>query len=120
VRLTRWDVLVLGLALAGLAALYALRGAAGPGAWVEVAVEAEVVARLPLDRDTRLTVQGVQGPAVIEVRDGRVRFVRSTCKTRYCVKSGWHSHRGEVAACLPNRVSLNITGEAAPWDAVNH
>lgn len=117
---TPWDYLVLALALIGLAVLYTRPGLARPGAWVEVAVDNHVVARLPLDHNRRVRVQGVQGPALIEVRDGAARFVSSTCTTRYCVLSGRHRHQGEVAACLPNRVTLTIAGEAAPWDAVNH
>ena len=44
----------------------------------------------------------------VEVRERRVRFNDSPCVGRLCVHTGWLDHSGEVAACLPNGVVVEV------------
>jgi hypothetical protein len=44
----------------------------------------------------------------IEVETQRARVLHSDCPDKVCVKTGWVSACGELAACLPNRVALYI------------
>jgi hypothetical protein len=64
----------------------------------------------PLDAAETLSVKGPLGDTVIEIRDGRARFLSSPCINQTCVAAG-HLHRqGQWTACLPNKVFLYIEG----------
>jgi hypothetical protein len=69
--------------------------------------------------DRVLPVAGPLGESMIEVRDGRARFVSSPCRTQVCVHSGWLANDGEFAACLPNHISLTLVGKDPRFDAIN-
>ncbi|MBN1226721.1 MAG: NusG domain II-containing protein [Deltaproteobacteria bacterium] len=57
-----------------------------------------------------ITVKGTLGPAKIEIQEGRVRMISSTCPHKTCVKSGWISHQGQLICCVPNRILIRISG----------
>jgi hypothetical protein len=73
-----------------------------------------------LQHDQTLRVHGPLGDSVLEVRAGRVRFLSSPCRGKQCIHSGWLSRAGDFAACLPNRVSVTLTGTAMQYDAINY
>ena len=74
---------------------------------------------LPLSGEQRVSVHGPLGDSVIEIRDGRVRFVSSPCNGKQCVHSGWLSHSGELAACLPNGIMVSVMGRERRYDSIN-
>jgi hypothetical protein len=53
------------------------------------------------------------------VHDGRIRFVASPCTGKQCIHSGWLDNDGEFAACLPNLISITITGRNPRFDSIN-
>ena len=118
--LSRGDSVLIVLALVLLASLY-LRywQAEGHGAETVVMVEGKPWARLNLFHDHDLDVPGPLGTSHIQVRDGQVRFTASPCSNKLCVHTGWLSQGGEVAVCLPNRVSLQILASDPRFDAIN-
>ena len=73
-----------------------------------------------LRHDQMLVVPGPLGASVLEIKAGRVRFRASPCRGKQCIHSGWLSRAGDFAACLPNRVSVTLTGAGAQYDAVNY
>ncbi|NGX16064.1 NusG domain II-containing protein [Wenzhouxiangella sp. XN24] len=113
------DALVVALAalLVG-AAWAALWTGGGPAEAVQVITPGDEPRRVALSRDDALEVRGRLGDSRIEIRDGRVRFVDSPCVGRYCVHAGWLSRSGQVAACLPNGVVIEVTGGDREFDAV--
>jgi hypothetical protein len=120
IALTRADWLAVILAAALLPGLY-LRywGDHGPAAMVRISASGQPDISVPLDTNHRFAVHGPLGDSVIEVRDGRVRFVSSPCRGKQCVHSGWLSRAGELAACLPNGVMVSILGRDRRYDSIN-
>lgn len=45
---------------------------------------------------------------LILVRKGRIRFEKSNCKDETCVKTGWLSKPGSMAACIPHKVYIKL------------
>ena len=43
--------------------------------------------------------------------DGRIRFSEADCPDRVCVRTGWISKPGQIAACVPGHLILKITGD---------
>lgn len=74
---------------------------------------------LPLYPDRQLQLEGPLGESVIELQDGRARFLKSPCHGQYCVRNGWLTTAGELAACLPNRISIQLLGRHPRFDAIN-
>jgi hypothetical protein len=119
--MNRSDLLLVVLLAAGIGALAAqLWVARSAASHVEIRVGGQVWGRHPLHTPQRLEVPGARGISVLEIQAGRVRFVDSPCRNRVCVHSGWLAYGGGAAACLPNRVSLTLSGGDAEVDGVSH
>lgn len=118
--LTRGDTVVWLLAAILVSGLYAHYWVADShGAEVVVLLDGQRFARLNLFNDQDLDVPGHLGHSHIQVRDGRVRFADSPCPNKQCVHTGWLSQGGEVAICLPNKVSVQVLADDPRFDAVN-
>ena len=81
------------------------------GDWVVVTVNQKESTRLPLDQDQKTHVKGPLGLTEIEVKNGRARIIRSPCKNKVCIKSGYIRYADRLAACIPNRVVIRIVGK---------
>ena len=81
------------------------------GSWVVVEVDQNEVARLDLATDQTVQVKGPLGLTEVEVKKGQARIVRSPCKNKVCIKSGYIRYADRRAACIPNRVVVRIVGE---------
>jgi hypothetical protein len=118
---TAGDRVVLLLAIALIAVLYAI-------CWrdtetadrVQITVAGARPLTVPLSRDQVLELPGQLGTSRIEIRAGRIRFVDSPCRNKYCVHSGWLSHNGDFAACVPNGIALAVTGAGPRYDSINY
>lgn len=118
--MTRADWLLLTVIAVILPLLYAgLWRGHGPGAAATIRAPETAPRTVALDRDQTLQVRGRMGPSTIEIKDGRARFVRSACTRKVCIHAGWLKEAGELAACLPNGVSLEIIGGDRHYDAIN-
>lgn len=118
--MTRADAAVLLSALLLLFYLYGLywgERTAGEAVRIRSGDGAETVVSLAADR--QLEIDGPLGTSIIEIRDGRVRFAASPCRNQLCVHSGWLGEGGEVAACLPNRISVAVIGRELRYDSIN-
>lgn len=114
------DLVVLALGASFVGASYAaFWGDRTAGTEAAVFLGKEQVALLDLASDGDHDVDGRIGASVLRVQAGRIRFVDSPCPGRICVHSGWLARSGEVAACLPNGVVVEVQGGEREYDAVN-
>lgn len=79
-----------------------------------------VFATLSLNQERDLVVHGPIGDSHIIIHQGKVRFESSPCNSQYCVHQGWLSRAGQVAICLPNRVSVELIGATKNYDTLNY
>lgn len=77
---------------------------------VRVTHEGRVAARLRLGQDRVFEVPGAD--VRVEVRAGRVRVAESDCPRKVCVRTGWISRPGRAIVCAPNRLLVEVTGDA--------
>lgn len=118
--MTRADWILIVVTLALLPLLYAtLWQRGGLGDQVEIWAAGQPTKILSLDQDRTVHVHGALGDSVIEIQHGKARFVSSPCSGKICIHSGWQSHSGELAACVPNRVSIEILGGKRKYDSIN-
>lgn len=65
----------------------------------------------PLDEGRTVGVEGPIGTTFVEIKeDGSAAVVESPCPNDLCVHSGELTHRGDWAACMPNKVFVRIDG----------
>ena len=103
-------ILVLVFILVGISAFFVLKLSRAEGEAVRVQVDGETVAEYPLDKDGEYPING--GSNVLVVKDGEAYMKSADCPDRLCVKSGRISRAGEQIICLPNRVSVEVLGDA--------
>jgi len=117
------DLLVLAVILVAAAALgLALRPRGEGPLTAVVTVDGAEVARRDLERlegPEQLEIPGLAYPLTVEFDRGRVRVSQAGCPGEDCVHTGWVSRPGGQIVCLPNRLSVTLTGGGAPTvDAV--
>jgi hypothetical protein len=83
----------------------------GEGDWVVITVNQKETARLPLNTNQTTHIKGSLGLTEVEVKNGQARIVRSPCKNKVCIKSGYIRYADRLTACIPNRVVVRIVGE---------
>lgn len=117
--MTRADRLLLLLIAVLLPWLYLYFWSGTGGQQLSILVEGQPPAIVPLYPDQELHIEGILGESIIRIEDGKARFIASPCHNKVCIQQGWIGDAGEVAACLPNRVSLQVLGADSRFDAVN-
>jgi len=114
------DYVILVIAAFLVGASYArFWGPRAKGETAVISIGHDLYAEVSLAENRTMAVHGHLGDSNIEVKEGRIRFLDSPCPGRYCVHMGWIQRTGEVAACLPNGVVIEIQGGAREFDAIN-
>lgn len=109
----RYDkILVVLLVLFNAGLFYYFGTGFNKGDWVVINVADKNVARFPLKADRVVQVQGPLGTTEVKIHQGRARIVRSPCKLKVCIKSGYIQYADRLSACLPNKVVVRIEGES--------
>lgn len=75
--------------------------------------------QVSLLQDQQLHIHGKLGTSVLEIAQGRVRFIESPCQGKVCIHQGWLSEWAPLAACLPNAVSVMLDQSTTRFDAIN-
>lgn len=65
-----------------------------------------------------IRVEGKIGSSLIEIKQGKARFIHSSCRNQFCVFHGWLSVAGDSTACLPNRISISLKAASSDYDAI--
>ncbi|HUO82999.1 MAG TPA: NusG domain II-containing protein [Gammaproteobacteria bacterium] len=117
--MTPADAVVIIAAAVVVAACYGVFWTGGGAGEYALVHSDDAVARFALDGERVVAVAGRLGPSVIEIAPGRVRFAASPCRGKICLHAGWQSTAGAAAACLPNRITLEVVGAERVYDSIN-
>ncbi len=79
---------------------------------VVIRSDGKIVKEIPLNKNEskKIQIKSKEGHLTVEINNGEVRVLDSTCKDKLCVKEGWIRKIGESIVCLPNRISISIIG----------
>ncbi|MEW6561982.1 MAG: NusG domain II-containing protein [Pseudomonadota bacterium] len=80
----------------------------------------KIFREVPLTRNQIIEVPGPLGISRIAIRDRQARIDSDPSPRQYCVRQGWLKQAGEAAICLPNQVSIELTGRNKPYDSLNY
>jgi hypothetical protein len=75
---------------------------------------------VPLSLDQQIEVPGPLGISIIAIHDRKARIASDPSPRQYCVRQGWLQQAGEIALCLPNQVSVELTGSRKKYDSLNY
>jgi len=114
------DFVVLLSAILGVLYLFHTLWSSEQATKVQIRLDDKIYATYSLNQTREVHVQGKLGESVINIAQGKVRFVKSPCQGQYCVHQAWLSHAGQSAICLPNQVSLELLGATKPYDSLNY
>ena len=106
---------IVSIAAGGLLAGCSSGGKKGSGGQKTAVVSQgrEEIDRIDLNAEGE--AREIQLPGVnvtLQAEKGRIRFLKSDCPDQICVKTGWLTEGGHMAACLPNRSVVVIEDKA--------
>lgn len=78
------------------------------GKLCKISVDGKIFGELSLSEDGELSLPG----CILKVRDGKAFVENSDCPDKVCEKTGKISKNGETIVCIPNRISIDISGES--------
>ena len=80
----------------------------------------KVFSVVPLSRDQLISVPGPLGNSQIAIHNLQARIFSDPSPRQYCVRQGWLKQAGEIAICLPNQVSVELSGKRKNYDSLNY
>lgn len=117
----RWraadTVLIVTVLLAALLLLLGLFLLPARGGAVQVTVDGEIVATLPLSEDTTFVIDGVGGENTLVILDGEATVTVADCPDGVCVRHRSISRAGQSILCLPHKVAVTVIGGDGSVDA---
>lgn len=75
--------------------------------------------RYPLSAERTEVFEGPVGLTTVTIHDGHVQILDSDCPGKTCT-TGTASRGGDMLICLPNHVSVKITGGEGGVDAASY
>lgn len=107
------DLMLLLLFLTLGAGLFFLLRGEEQGAYVEVERNGRYVTVLSLKKNAVHELQGENGITLtVRIEDGAATVTHATCRDKLCTRMGRLERSGDVAVCLPARVTLRVLGES--------
>ena len=104
-------ILIVALFLTGIVILLFVKLSSHSGATVQVRIDGEIKAELPLSEDAELLLEGYDGGSnLLIIKDGYARISDASCPDGLCIGMGDIHLSGQSIICLPNRVVIEIKG----------
>ena len=118
--MTRADWFAIMAAIVMLPMLYAhFWTSTEPARFVKLIHGKNDIEELSLATDRQIEFAGDLGISTLEIKHGKVRFIASPCHAKVCIHSGWIHNTGQILACLPNGVLVELEGGTNEFDAIN-
>ncbi|MFA6014144.1 MAG: NusG domain II-containing protein [Gallionellaceae bacterium] len=109
--------------LAGLISVVWLAMALWSGATADKAIirsGGKIFREVSLLENAEISVPGPLGSSIISIQNHQARITSDPSPRQYCVRQGWLKNAGEIAICLPNQVSIELTGGPKKYDSLNY
>lgn len=71
---------------------------------------------LTLFRDTLITIEHL----TIEIKNESAAITHSDCPTQQCVHTGYITTPGQMSACMPNGIWIEIVGSEKTTDVISY
>jgi hypothetical protein len=71
----------------------------------------DLLMSVSLSTNNIYSVNGDNGPVLIEVNDNKIRVIEENSNYHYCSKQGYISNVGESIICLPNKIIIELPSD---------
>jgi hypothetical protein len=78
----------------------------------DVYISGEILKTIDLRVDQAYTFQGKVGKFKVQVKNGKIGVVETSCKEKICKRMGFIQKAGSEIICVPNRIVIRIKGES--------
>ena len=107
----RLDIIVIAaLLIFSLSVLLIINLTRKDGATVTVTIDGVTVAEYSLAKDGVYSLNG--GTNILTIENGTARMSESSCPDHICENKGKIKYVGQTIVCLPNKLTVTVTGEA--------
>lgn len=106
--ISRWDLILIALIALLALIFYIFIQSSGNDAVAEITLDGEAVKTIRLDEITETEIFEIGG-CKITAEPGCIYFSSSPCPDKLCIEAGKLEKAGDVAACLPCRVLINVS-----------
>lgn len=79
-----------------------------------VSINGEEIMRLPLNKDTSITLGEGAHTNVLVIENGKAAVTEASCPDHVCIDQGWVGYSGQSIVCLPNKLVVSIEGGTDP------
>lgn len=112
--LTKWDIILASAVVAVCVAGYFFTGffLAGNEKYAVIEVDGKIFAKYNMTTLTETKYVDVNGHNTIEITRDYVKSVYADCKDRLDIKQGKITDPGQIIICMPNRMTVRITGKS--------
>jgi hypothetical protein len=118
IKIGDWIVLLLGVLGITWATITLWQGGAADKAIIRSS--GKIFSEVPLSRNQIISVPGPLGISQIAIHNRQARIAADPSPRQYCVHQGWLKQAGEIAICLPNQVSVELSGKGKRYDSLNY
>ena len=118
IKIGDWIVVLLGALLTTWLAATLWQGGVADKAIIRSG--GKIFREVPLSRDQIIEVPGPLGISRIAIHKLQARIAADPSPRQYCVRQGWLKQAGEIAVCLPNQVSVELSGGRKRYDSLNY
>lgn len=89
--------------------------------YLEIQINNEVYKRvdLPVSEETIIEIDNDYGHNIISINDMDVHMTYADCHDQVCIRQGTISKVGNVIACLPSKLIVEIKGKVTSDDQVD-
>lgn len=95
-------------------------GQSGLASQVVIRSGGKIFSSVPLSRDQVIAVPGRLGITQVIIKNLQARVSSDPSPRQYCVQQGWLKQAGEIALCLPNQVSVELSDGKSSYDSLNY
>jgi len=78
----------------------------------------DVIWTLSMQKDRIIQLEPFGVSMVVEIRDQKVRVLSSSCQQQICVRKGWTGQVHNPIICIPNKITIDVTGADPGYDAI--
>jgi len=102
-KLSIWDIFLIFILLVIALIFFLIFNKIEDQRVVKVFYHNKLIKKLDLNNDQIFKIdEGIK----LEIKNGRVRMLESTCKRQYCVEQGWSDLYPVI--CVPNQILISI------------
>ena len=114
----KFDILLYGLVLGlFLFSLTIFIGGRNNQNIVEISVNGNIVETKNLQENCTIDIQG---KAALQIENGSVRMLHSTCPDQICIKKGGIKIENDAIICIPNQIIIRIKEDKNALDSISY